>query len=346
MERNDEDASSAAGCSYAFLAAYARFCARRGACKKLYSDNATTFEKPDKELQALFAKSSPFMDSVVSTFTTQRTQWSFIPPHSPHFGRLWEVVVRSFKHHFRRVIGDHSLTFEELSTLAAKIEACLNSRPLCLLSTDPKNAVTLTLVHFLTGSSLLSSPEPYDKATQPISLNDRWRLLGNLRDSFRSRWRKEVLHLLQRRNKWLDPEPNLQKGDAVLLMDELSPPTQWRLGLVIEAHLGAVGDLGSPIPAWVEIVPDLCANYGCEAQWGIKEGITEREQVEHEELSEKTLITLLYNKKTNSNSRKIVLVQESLQKELKNMKTNIDVQDNVGIQGERFYCLGDKELSF
>ncbi|XP_023248115.1 uncharacterized protein LOC111643952 [Copidosoma floridanum] len=128
----------------AFLAAYARFCARRGVCKKLYSDNATTFKKADKELQALFAKSSPFMDSVVSTLATQCTQWSFIPPRSPHFGGLWEAAVRSFKHHFRRVIGDHSLTFEELSTLAAKIEACLNSRPLCPLSTDPKNAVTLT----------------------------------------------------------------------------------------------------------------------------------------------------------------------------------------------------------
>ncbi|KAL7290454.1 hypothetical protein TKK_0016142 [Trichogramma kaykai] len=184
----------------AFLAAYSRFCARRGRPSIVYSDNATTFKGAAVELKSLFEKSSSFSRRIQAQLSKQGTKWSFIPPRAPHFGGLWEAAVRSFKHHFRRVVGETKLTFEELATLAARIEACLNSRPLRPLSSQPEDYAALTPGHFLVGSVLLDYPEPLNEG-EILSLTDRWRLLRGLRDSFWRRWRKEVLSQMQQRNK-------------------------------------------------------------------------------------------------------------------------------------------------
>ncbi|XP_051165703.1 uncharacterized protein LOC127284351 [Leptopilina boulardi] len=42
---------------------------------------------------------------------------------APHFGGLWEAGVKSMKHHLIRILGAHTPTFEELSTLVCRIEA-------------------------------------------------------------------------------------------------------------------------------------------------------------------------------------------------------------------------------
>ncbi|XP_065362016.1 uncharacterized protein LOC135955590 [Calliphora vicina] len=93
-------------------------------------------------------------------FTYQNIQWHFIPPGSPHMGGLWEAGVKSFKAHFRKVAGPFKYTFEEFSTLLARIESCLNSRPISPMSEDPMDLNALTPRHFLTGSPLLAPPDP------------------------------------------------------------------------------------------------------------------------------------------------------------------------------------------
>lgn len=55
-----------------------------------------------------------------------------MPPASPH---LWEAGVKSMKYHLPRVIGENHLTYEEISTLTAQIETCLN----CPILEDPES---------------------------------------------------------------------------------------------------------------------------------------------------------------------------------------------------------------
>ena len=119
-----------------FIAAYRRFVARRGICGTLFSDCGTNFIGADQQLRRLFLAGTREAQELSHLLLSDRTQWSFNPPGAPHFAVKWEAAVKSVKFHLRRTIGETILTFEQLSTLIAHIEAVLNSRPLEPLSED------------------------------------------------------------------------------------------------------------------------------------------------------------------------------------------------------------------
>ena len=81
------------------------------------------------------------------------------------------MAVKSFKYHLRRVFGDTHLTFEEMATLATKIEACLNSKPVYPSSSSTNDEIALTLGHFLTVTSTLQIPEPI--STDEVKMSTR-----------------------------------------------------------------------------------------------------------------------------------------------------------------------------
>jgi len=86
-------------------------------------------------------------------------KWKFIPPRAPHFGGLWEKAVKSVKGHLRKILGNAMLTYEELYTVLVRIEACLNSRLITPLSSDPTDLKALIPGHFLIGGSFNCIPE-------------------------------------------------------------------------------------------------------------------------------------------------------------------------------------------
>jgi hypothetical protein len=71
--------------------------------------------------------SDTIQEEINNFMTTEDVRWHFIPPDLPHFGGLWEVGIKSMKHHMRRVISNACISFEEMSTILTQIEACLNS---------------------------------------------------------------------------------------------------------------------------------------------------------------------------------------------------------------------------
>lgn len=224
-----------------FIAAFRRFVARRGYCEHLYSDNGTNFVGAEKELREMLTRAkSQLSNEIVQLLANEGTSWHFIPPNAPNFGGLWEAGVRSTKAHLKRVVGDATLTFEELSTVLAQIEACLNSRPISILSDNPDDPLPLTPGHFLVGEPLVTVPDE-NYSEMSISSLHRWKLTQKMLNDFWRRWSDEYIVNLNQRFKWttkrLEPEIN----DVVIVRDHNIPPAKWLLARVIEKHPGKDG---------------------------------------------------------------------------------------------------------
>ena len=224
----------------AFLAAFYRFAARRGLPATMYSDNGTNFVGAEAELQKLFSKTSAMCHEVAAEIAKDNVEWHFSPPKGANFGGLWEANIKSFKRHFRKVIGDSRLTYEEFSTVAAKIEAVMNSRPLCALGSDVNDAPALTPGHFLIGASMTAPPEPFQDIDEK-STTTKWHRLTVMRNHFWHRWHKEVMAQLQQRSKWFYPNYTFKTGDVVMFKDELLPPTKWPLARITKLYPGRDG---------------------------------------------------------------------------------------------------------
>ncbi|XP_011863852.1 PREDICTED: uncharacterized protein LOC105559823 [Vollenhovia emeryi] len=205
----------------------------------MYSDNGTTFAGADKELRNAYQAALSDNDFQNRT-ASDGILWKFIPPHAPHFGGLWESGVRSVKHHIRRVLGSHFLTFEEFTTLLSRIEACLNSRPLEPLTDTLDDFEPLTPGHFLIGSAITMPPEPSLLHINENRLS-RWQLIRQITETFWQVWQSDYVNTLQQRSKWCREKEGIKVGAMVLLRNPLLPPCKWELGRVTRCHPGPDG---------------------------------------------------------------------------------------------------------
>ncbi|XP_044014015.1 uncharacterized protein LOC122856410 [Aphidius gifuensis] len=209
-----------------FIAALKRFVARRGYPTDIYSDNGLNFQGANNELIKLQdqLKSNDAQNKLQEFFNTKKIQWHFTPPLSPHFGGLWEAAVKSFKHHFKRVIKpDILLSQEEFNTLIIEIEAILNSRPLTPISTDPNDFMVLSPGHFLIGHALTTIRD-HDYNNIPMNRLSRWQLIEQIKQEFWQRWHNEYLNEMINRSKWNKDNNNIEIGDVVLLKEDNIPP--------------------------------------------------------------------------------------------------------------------------
>ncbi|XP_071577334.1 uncharacterized protein, partial [Temnothorax nylanderi] len=174
----------------------------------------------DAQLRALFLDAIRDY-SIANTLANDGVQWRFNPPSAPHFGGIWEAAVKSTKHHLRRVIGDATLTYEELSTFLAQVEG----------SSSPYTGT------FLIGAAISAVPEP-SLAEEPTGRLSRWQLLQQLRDHFWKRWSSEYLQALNSRQKWWTKDDNPRVGDLCLVRSEQTAPTKWPLARVTAIHPG------------------------------------------------------------------------------------------------------------
>lgn len=119
-----------------------------------------------------------------------------------------------------------------------RIEAILNSRPLCPLSTSPDDGFDyLTPGHFLIGSHLLSRPEE-DITSEPPHLLTRWKLISKASQMFWKSWTQDYIHTQIQRPKWNTKTSNVKEGDLCLMYYPDMPPLAWPLGRITKVMPG------------------------------------------------------------------------------------------------------------
>lgn len=234
----------------AFEMTLRRFVARRGRPAEIFCDNGRNFVAAAKELGSFLNNNV----NPLSEFASHEGfKFIFTPAYAPHFGGIWEAGVKSAKFHIKRVIGNTHLTFEEISTLFAQVEAILNSRPLYPLSSCPNDFLFLSPGHFIIGRALNALPAKDLTDFKEGGLN-RYKRLEQIRQHFWLRWQKEYIAELQLRTKWRTNKGQLNVGDLVLLQEDFVPPLSWRLGRVVRLFPGADG---------VSRVADINTTRGC-----------------------------------------------------------------------------------
>ena len=213
-----------------------RFFAIRGPVKQLRSDCGTNFIGASRELGMDRSQLDPNIQGYLSE---RGCVWEFNPPHASHMGGCWERMIGTA----RRILDsmllqlNTRLTHEVLSTLMAEVTAIMNARPLVPVSTDPDNPQILSPSMLLTQKA--GVPPPLGDFSERDLYTKQWRQVQALANQFWTRWQREYLPCLQRRQKSL--RRNLQIGDVVLLRDKQAVRNSWPIARVTATFPGKDG---------------------------------------------------------------------------------------------------------
>lgn len=216
-----------------FLACLKRFTSRRGLPSQIFSDNGSTFIGASNELRDLGKFLQTNQGYIIDSTSQDNIHWVFIPPYTPNFGGLWEAAVKSAKHHLKRALINHNVTFEEFNTLVIQVEGILNSRPLFSMSNDPNDLSPITPSHFLIGRPLNSVPE-VDLTQSKFNRLSRIQHVQKLCQQFWSQFSKHYISELHSQYKWKENPTKVDNGALVLLRNEKQPSYRWCLGRVIQ----------------------------------------------------------------------------------------------------------------
>jgi len=91
---------------------------------------------------------------------------------------------------------------------------------------------------FLIGDSMMSLPEP---SLKDSSLNTEFLNGQRMFRLFWRKWSADWLSHLQARPKWRHETGNLQRNDMIIIQDDRTGPSDWKLGRIIDLHPGADG---------------------------------------------------------------------------------------------------------
>ena len=156
----------------AFINCFWRFSNRRGNPAYVVSDNGTNFVGASKELMEL--TSSLDQDEIQSHTSMEGVKWEFNPPNAPHFGGVFESMIKAAKRAIYAQLGNAEVNDEQLNSIfIIEAESLINSRPLTYPTASEKDVPPLTPNHFIIGNENKCLGKEIDAST-PFHPNKRW----------------------------------------------------------------------------------------------------------------------------------------------------------------------------
>ena len=166
-------------------------------------------------------------------------RWEFNPLAAPHFGGVWERLVRSCKKAMFAVLRNRSVTEDVLSTTMCLVEQTLNARPLTPVSSDVNDLESIIPNHFLLGNKNVFLPY-LSCAEEGVNHRKLIRQTQAYSDLIWDRFRKKYLPTLNNRQNW-NCESNriLNKVALVWLVEHSDKRGYYKLGRVTETMEGS-----------------------------------------------------------------------------------------------------------
>ena len=194
------------------LVAISRFIARRGKPATIISDIGTNFVWSARELKESI--NSWNNDQITLGLAQKNIVWTFNPPGAPHFGGVWERLVRSCRKAMVYILGNRSLTGEVMTTTMCLVEPTMNSRPIIPPIDDPEDLQALTPNHFILGRANVCTP-----FIPNAEVYSNHRKMIRSRQAYANRiWQRRVREYLPQNNvrsRWNKPQTKFEVGDVV-----------------------------------------------------------------------------------------------------------------------------------
>lgn len=215
----------------AFLEAFSRFTSRRGVPTKMWTDCGSNFVGAARVLRKAWEK---ILHQSRDRLAAQEIEWTFNAPLNPSAGGYWEACMKSCKFFIKRAGNLSNLTFNQFYTLTCKIEAILNSRPLCKNSSDSTDVLAITPFQLVTLRSFKLSALDIIQENLPLTKRLIW--ANDLLHEFWRHFELEVLSAATKRYKWRSQAQPVTLDEVCLLMDPTQTPGQWKLGRIIKLY--------------------------------------------------------------------------------------------------------------
>ena len=145
-------------------------------------------------------------------------------------------LVRSAKRHLKFLFDKDNLDIDVFETALTQVSAILNSRPLTHASTSVDDMRTLSPADFLYPYTITPS---YTTILPPIPaggdhMRAAWREVRRITEEFRIRWKTEYVQSLLSRPKWKKGATPLYEGQLVILTDDQSHRSDWKIGRIVK----------------------------------------------------------------------------------------------------------------
>ena len=219
------------------LNAIMRLIAPRGKPNTIISDNGKNFVGDEQQVAEYVAAWNK--EGIEEHLIQRGIRWKFNPTAAPHFGGVWERLVRSCKKAMYAVLANRSVTGDVFSTTMCIVEQTLIARLLTPVSSDADDLEALTPNHFLLGNRDVCLPylSCAEKFFDHRKLFRQSQAYANL---IWDRFRKEYLPTLNNRQKWRSTSNEiLKEGDLVCLIEDSNKHGYYNLGHVTKTIDGS-----------------------------------------------------------------------------------------------------------
>ncbi len=222
----------------AFLMALTRAASRGANPNTIVSDNGGNFQGTNSLLEKLWEEAP----RDVLTSRRPEIKWQFNPPYAPHYGGLFERLIKAAKEALHHALPSHlALTEEQFQTALASVEAILNARPLAYVSGDFNDIAPLTPNHFLYGSASQPLFDDLFSHYTTANLATRWHVVQKATKNFTRVFHREIRPFMQQtRNYKGETEEDLKVGDVVMFFLPTSA-RKWPLASIEQVFPGPDG---------------------------------------------------------------------------------------------------------